>query len=320
MATKISWATDVWNPIVGCSRVPKSPGCKNCYAANLAKSARLQQFPQYREVKEWNGKIAFVPSQLTKPFKSKTPQLFFLSMSDPGHDNVKREWLNRMFAVMAIANEHQFLFLSKRPKAMKAYIDELTADRLYEAAKYFWKETEIPKRLWRSLEQLKDYFEKLEFPLKNLWIGTSVENQEVADRILDVRDTAAHIRFISCEPLLDRVDLRKYLGICVGCQTCEFRGDHRIGKPMVNWVIAGGESAQKRSDARPCHLDWLRSIVQQCQLADVPVSVKQLGSNPIDSRMYIDGVAMTSFKVKVKDHTDVNEFPEDLRWRQHPVF
>jgi hypothetical protein len=85
-------------------------------------------------------------------------------------------------------------------------------------------------------------------------------------------------------------------------------------------VICGGESAQKGSDARVCHLDWLRSIVQQSQLADVPVSVKQLGSNPIDSRMYIDGVAMTTFQVKVKDHTDLNEFPEELKWRQHPVF
>jgi protein gp37 len=316
--TKISWATDVWNAIVGCSRI--SPGCDNCYAANLAKSARLQQFTQYQEVQEWNGKIAFVPSQITKPFKSKTPQLFFLSMSDPGHHNVKLEYLDRMFAVMAIANEHQFLFLSKRPKAMKAYIEGLTADRLYEASKYFWNQDDIPKRLWRPLALLREYFNALEFPIKNVWIGTSVENQEVADRILDLKATPAHIRFLSCEPLLERVDLRKYLGICVGCQSCEFRGDHLIGKPMVDWVICGGESAQKRDDARPCHLDWLRSIVHQCQMADVPVSVKQLGSNPIDSRMYIDGVAMTTFQVKVKDHTDLNEFPEELRWRQHPVF
>lgn len=323
MTTKISWTDDVWNSIVGCSKI--SPECTNCYAARLAKSARLQQFSQYREVKEWNGKIAFVPSQLTKPFKVKTPQLFFLSMSDPGHENVKQEWLDRMFAVMAIANQHQFQFLSKRPETVKAYIQELVVnnsyiDRLYEAAQYFWDEEKIPKRLWRPLEELKDYFKKLQFPLKNFWVGTSVGKQRYTDRILEVRDTPAHIRFLSCEPLLERVDLRKYLGICVGCQSCEFRGDHRIGKPMVNWVICGGESHEKASDARPCHLDWLRSIVQQCQLAEVPVSVKQLGSNPIDSVMYIDGVALTTFQVKVKDHTDVNEFPEELRWRQHPVF
>jgi len=318
MGTKISWADDVYNPIVGCSKI--SSGCKNCYAANLAKSARLQQFPQYQEVKEWNGKIAFVPSQLTKPFKSKTPQLFFLSMSDPGHENVKREWLDRIFAVMAIAHEHQFLLLSKRPENVKTYIENLTASRLYEAAKYFWKESAIPKRLWRPLPLLRHYFDILEFPIKNIWIGTSVENQDVADRILDVKNTPARIRFVSCEPLLERVDLRKYLGICVGCQTCEFRGDHRIGKPMVNWVICGGESAQKASDARVCHLDWLRSIVLQCQIANVPVSVKQLGSNPIDSSFYIEGVAMTNYQVKVKDHTNIEEFPEELRWRQHPVF
>lgn len=316
--TNISWTDYTWNPIVGCEGI--SPGCDNCYAKMLAQSPRLQQFVQYQEAKEWDGTIVFVPSQLLKPFGWKKPQLVFPSMSDPGHHNVKRDDLDQIFAVMSIASEHQFQILSKRPKAIKHYIKNLTSDRLYEAAKHFWKEDKIPKRLWRSLPLLREYFDNLQFPIKNIWPGTSVENQDVADRILDVRDTAAHIRFISCEPLLERVDLRKYLGICVGCQTCEFRGDHRIGKPMMNWVICGGESAQKASDARPCHLDWLRAIVQQCQMAGVPVSVKQLGSNPIDSRMYIDGVAMTSFQVKVKDHTDVNEFPEELRFRQHPVF
>jgi protein gp37 len=221
----------------------------------------LQQFPQYQEAKEWDGTIVFVPSQLTKPFFWKTPQLIFPSMSDPGHHNVVRDELDQIFALMAIASEHQFLILSKRPKAMKAYIDGLTSDRLAGASKYFWNKYSLPKRLWRPIALLKQYFDILEFPLKNVWVGTSVENQAVADRILDLRDTPARIRFVSCESLLERVDLRKYLGICVGCQSCEFRRDHRIAKPMVDWVIAGGESARKRSDARPCHLDWLRSII-----------------------------------------------------------
>ncbi|MEG4857094.1 DUF5131 family protein [Microcoleus sp. K1-B6] len=318
MPTKISWTNETWNPIVGCEQI--SPGCDRCYAKMLAQSARLQQFPQYQEAAKWDGTIVFVPSALLKPFGWKNPQLVFPSMSDPGHHNVKRDELDQIFAVMSIAAEHQFQILSKRPKAIKHYIKNLTADRLYSGAKNFWDEKKIPKRIFRSIPNLRHYFDTLEFPLKNVWIGSSVENQDVADRILDVRDTSAHIRFISCEPLLERVNLRKYLGICVGCQSCEFRGDHRISKPMVDWVICGGESARKASDARVCHLDWLRSIVQQCQMADVPVSVKQLGSNPIDSQMYISGVAMTSFQVKVKDHTDLNEFPEELRWRQHPVF
>ena len=318
MSTKISWATETWNPIVGCEEI--SPGCEKCYAKNLAQSARLQQFSQYRKARAWDGTIVFAESQLLKPFGWKKPQLVFPSMSDPGHHNVKRDELDQIFAVIAIASEHQFQLLSKRPKAIKRYIKALTADRLYEASQNFWHEHQIPKRLWQPLPLLRRYFDNLQFPLKNLWIGTSVENQDVADRILAVKDTSAQIKFISCEPLLQRVDLRKYLGICVGCQTCEFRGDHRIGISMVDWVICGGESARKASDARVCHLDWLRSIVNQCQIAQVPVSVKQLGSNPIDSIEYIQGVAMTTYQVKVKNHTDINEFPQDLRFRQHPVF
>ena len=109
--------------------------------------------------------------------------------------------------------------------------------------------------------------------------------------------------------------MRQYLGVCVGCQTCDFQGGHPIAESKINWVIVGGESG---SGARPCHLDWLRSIVSQCKSANVAVFVKQLGSMAmIDAPIRYEHDLM---KVKLKDRKggDIDEFPDDLKVREFP--
>jgi protein gp37 len=324
MTTKIQWCTETWNPLVGCSKI--SAGCSRCYAAVAAKSVRLQQFSQYQKVKDWDGTIEFVENQLLKPLSWKaSKQVFVCSMSDIFHANVKDEWLDKIFAVMAIANQHTFQVLTKRPFRMKKYLDGITGYRLYQALlSCYWEDADFPRHILRKYptqEAFLELFENLGLPdrsIPNIWLGTSVENQKAADdRIPSLLQTPAAVRFLSCEPLLESIDLRKYLGLCSGCQTCEFHGGHRISKSMLGWIIAGGESG---SGARPCHVDSIRSIVRQCKLSETAVFVKQLGSTPIESNPYIAGIAETHRVIRLKDRKggNIDEFPQDLRIREFP--
>jgi len=294
VSTKIEWTNKSWNPIVGCSKI--SAGCKNCYAAEAASSPRLQQFSQYQSVKDWDGTIEFVESQLNKPLTWRSPQkIFVCSMSDLFHENVEEEWLDRIFAIMALCSRHTFQILTKRPERMKEYFEH--ESRLTRIS-YQIYEIQRKEREW-SGKQI-NFQHPLTFPLPNVWLGTSVENQKAADdRIPLLLRTPAAVRFLSCEPLLEKVFLKpEWLG-------------------KLNWLIVGGESG---TGARQCHLDWLRSIVTQCQTANVAVFVKQLGSKPIDCNNYIIDVANNNFSLKLKDRKggDISEFPEDLQIREFP--
>ncbi|MCU0547252.1 MAG: phage Gp37/Gp68 family protein [Oscillatoriaceae cyanobacterium Prado104] len=268
-----------------------SAGCANCYAAEAAKSARLQQFPQYQKVAEWDGKLEFVESQLLKPLSWKKPRKVFVpSMGDLFHDSVIDEWLDPIFAVMAIAQQHTFQVLTKRPERMQKYLFHPNAfDRIKNAAIEF---TRKPNFNW---------------PLPNVWLGVSVENQKVADRIPVLLKTPATTRFLSCEPLLENLDLEsnKYL----------YKSP---SSPGIDWVIIGGESG---NNARVCNLSWIRSLVNQCCWANSSIFVKQLGSNCVNQHRYIDGVATCNNQVKTRDRKggDINEFPEDLRIREFPL-
>jgi protein gp37 len=265
MATSISWTNETWNPLVGCSKL--SLGCQKCYAADAAKSARLQQFSQYQKVKEWDGTIEFVESQLLKPLSWRSPKMIFVcSMSDIFHANVKDEWLDQIFAIMAIAHQHTFQILTKRPERMQKFLGGRT-------------------------------------PLPNVWLGVSVENQKAADdRIPLLLTTPAAVRFLSCEPLLEAIDLNQRF-------RTSNNGYELTWLDYLNWIIIGGESG---SNARICSINWIRSIVQQCQPTNVAVFVKQLGSKPIDPpQLWLN--------LKDRKGGNIDEFPEDLRIRQFPV-
>ena len=235
-------------------------------------------------------------------------------MTDLFGEWVPDAWLDRAFAYMAIASQHTFQILTKRPERMKPYLQSGAKQRIRRGA------VDVGRLLNLAPERYEPY-ETCDFdwPLSNIWLGTSVENQKAADdRIPSLLKTPAAVRFLSCEPLLESIDLRKYLGICSGCQSCEFQGGHRIGLSRINQAIVGGESG---TGARPCHVDWIRSIVQQCQQSETAVFVKQLGSNPLLTACYIDGVATTYQKLKLADRKggDINEFPEDLQVRKFPI-
>jgi protein gp37 len=299
MTTKIQWTNETINPIVGCSRI--SEGCQNCYAATAAKSARLQQFNQYKLVGNWDGSVQFVESQLLKPLSWKQPkQIFVCSMADIFHKNVPDEWIDKVLAVATLCPHHTFQILTKRPSRMLTYFSN--PDRL----------TAINFQISEILKEPFEIYQSrlLKLPLPNVWLGVSVENQLAADtRIKFLTQTPAAVRFLSCEPLLERLNLSKWV-------FDRSEADSITNYP-VDWVIVGGESGL---GSRPCHLNWIKSIVDQCYQGNIPVFVKQLGSNAIDSVTYADGVALAHHQIKTSDSkgSDISQFP-GINIRQFPA-
>lgn len=294
--TKIQWTNRTWNPIVGCSKI--SEGCQQCYAQTVANSARLQQFPQYQKVAQWNGTVEFVQSQLLKPLSWKQPQhIFVCSMSDLFHHNIPFDWIDQVFAVMALANHHTYQILTKRPQRMQQYFLSKFRPRVKKLIDDF------PIRLEDKIGKGHCF--------DHLWLGTTIENQEVADqRLLALLGIPTNnLKFISGEPLLGEIDLSIYFGLYQiednGKWFLKF-GSRWAKSP--DWVIVGGESG---SNARACNVEWIRSIVKQCQASEVPVFVKQLGSNPVDN----EGKRI---KLKHRQGGNVDEFPADLQLRQFP--
>jgi protein gp37 len=291
MTTKIQWTDQTWNPIVGCSKI--SAGCQNCYAFSAANSARLQQFQQYQKVAKWDGTVELVESQLLKPLSWKKPQrIFVCSMSDLFHESIPFDWIDQIFAVMAIANHHTFQILTKRPGHIQEYLESEPEERILKVLENLDLKSNfllIAQEL--AIKHFQHYLKKTAsfqnfFP--NVWLGTTVENQKTANsRIALLFDTMAQVRFLSCEPLLENLKL-------------DLTG--------INWVIVGGESG---TNARPCHLTWIRSLVNQCQASEVPVFVKQLGSNVIDSQG-------NKIKLKHPKGGNLDEFPADLQLREFP--
>jgi protein gp37 len=278
--TTIEWTDATWNPITGCSLV--SEGCRNCYAAELA-ATRLRHHPS-REglarrnadgVAKFTGEVRLSEQWLDQPLKWKKPRrIFVCAHGDLFHENVPAEWIDKVFAVMALAPHHTFQVLTKRPERMREYLkpfDQRRADALGNASLKFGYDGPL---------------ECLSWPLPNVWLGTSVEDQATAnDRIPHLLATPAAIRFISAEPLLGSIDLRR-IHIVNGSEIETTNamagnwqvadGDHfRTGKvPRLDWVIVGGESGR---GARPMHPDWVRALRDQCGGADVPFFFKQWG-------------------------------------------
>jgi len=273
--TKIEWTEATWNPITGCTVV--SAGCKNCYAMKLA-GTRLQHHPSRAGLTidtsngpVWNGQVRFNQEWLDQPLKWKRPRMIFVcAHGDLFHESVPDEWIDRVFAVMALAPHHTFQVLTKR------------ADRMMSYCRNAGYRPEFYARQ-------RDSAFRVHLPLPNVWLGVSVENQEAAnERIPLLLDTPAAVRWISAEPLLGPINLNStppvpgsipVNGATVadisGClpkwQQSPVRAKLRDG---IDWVVAGGESGP---NARPMHPDWARSLRDQCQEAGVAYFFKQWG-------------------------------------------
>lgn len=298
--TKIQWTNETWNPVTGCTKV--SQGCKHCYAE--------RDFPRaYAKTGRKFVDIALHPDRLEKPLRWTKPRMIFVnSMSDLFHEDVPGSFVDDVFAVMACAPQHTFQLLTKRPERMRAYMQtEGRPWALFQAARRADPEYREGSRF--------EYGETpWPWPLPNVWLGVSVENQETADeRIPLLLETPAAIRWISYEPALGPIDF--------GGKWSKQVGRKAIGGPVppnfysfLNWIVVGGESGP---GARPFDVAWARSTVAQCKAAGVPVFVKQLGANPAPLSIEA-GSVVERLWLRDRKGGDPSEWPEDLQIREWP--
>lgn len=249
----IEWTDATWNPVTGCSKV--SQGCKFCYAKREWPRLSANKETVYfgREFED----VRVHPERLLVPLNWARPRRIFVnSMSDLFHEDVPFEFIDRVFGVMSVCGQHQFQILTKRPERALEY---LTSDQAARHAA--WNMCGVAALLENKSSDEQGIVEVharkvvTGYPPGNVWIGTSVEDQETADqRIPILVKIPARVRYLSIEPLLGEV----YLG----------------GRLWVHWVIVGGESGPK---ARPMASDWVRLIRDQCAAMSVPFFFKQWG-------------------------------------------
>ena len=267
--TSIEWSDATWNPITGCSRVSRGCGTAlegGCYAERLA-ATRLKHHSSRKGLTRhgrWTGEVRFNEPWLTQPLGWKKPRrIFVCAHGDLFHERVPDEWINEVFCVMSLCPQHTFQVLTKRPRRMRKYIRGQTREYL--------------QGVGRPADP-----DRIRYPLRNVWLGTSVEDQRTADeRIPLLLETPAAVRWISAEPLLDEIRLRRlnpsgarFINALIGY---EFRVDGSMLEcacPRLGWVVCGGESGPR---ARPMDPAWARSLRDDCAECDVPFFFKQWG-------------------------------------------
>lgn len=223
---------------------------------------------------QWNGVVRLVPEHLVDPVRWRKPRRIFVSsMSDIFHEKLSNEAIAAIFGVMAACPQHTFQVLTKRAARAREWYAWLATEAascnagvgMTPAARCF-VEAQRREPTWKNGNKLLARHDAVgaacsaPWPLPNVWLGTSVENQDAADeRLRELAATPAAVRFVSCEPLLGELSLVDFFAD-VAC---------RAGK---TWIIAGCESGP---GARRCDLAWLRSLRDQCAAADVPYFLKQ---------------------------------------------
>ena len=224
--TQIEWTDATWNPVAGCSII--TAGCTHCYAMEMAKRLEAMGVEKYaglttktRKGTVWNGVVREDREALSTPYRWRKPRKIFVnSMSDLFHEKITEDFILSVWQVMRATPHHNYQILTKRP------------DRLLEIATT-----------------------RLDDVLPNVWLGTSIENHKVADRLEYLRKTPAGIRFISFEPLIGSIG--------------------KIDLTGIDWAIVGGEIGKL---ARPIREEWIDEIHAQCLVADVAFFFKQWGT------------------------------------------
>jgi protein gp37 len=222
--TSIEWTDKTWNPVAGCAVI--SPGCTNCYAMRMAARLEAMGVEKYRDLtrksghrRVWTGKIRCDETALNVPRSWSRPRRVFVnSMSDLFHDGVPFSFVERVWAVMA-DTPHTYQILTKRPERMKEFLGG-----------------------------------RAKPVLRNVWLGTSVEDAQVLGRIDVLQTVPAAIRFISFEPLI---------GSVAGANLTSF-----------DWAIVGGESGP---GARPMNPRWVDEIESLCRAVGAKFFFKQWG-------------------------------------------
>lgn len=298
--TQIEWTDATWNIVTGCSVV--SPGCTNCYAMKLA-GTRLRDHPSRQGLTTdskagpvWNGQVRFNADWLTQPLRwAKPRKIFVCAHGDLFHEGVAEAELDQIFAVMALCPHHVFQVLTKRPVRMRDYLSQACgriADRIVAMRRARGDRDMVVGPL-PNIEPGAPWW-----PLPNVWLGVSVEDQARADeRIPILLETPAAVRWISAEPLLGPVSLNaiqapRYVPedhetdwkfSCLETGDYYFfdcgdgfneGGDGPDRRHRIDWVVVGGESGQ---GSRPMHPDWARQMRDDCAAAGTPFLFKQWG-------------------------------------------
>lgn len=350
--TGIAWTDSTWNPIRGCSVV--SPGCKNCYAQTMANRYSGPGLPYEGLVNStghWNGVIRVVDKAMDQPLRWHAARKIFVnSMSDLFHHNVSLFTIDEIFAVMAMAQHHYFQVLTKRPATMLKYLRnpkcaDSIADLIIErwGEKYshkgpFAKDASGDRLATSTAAGVAEGIRKgWRWPLPNVWLGVSAENQETADeRIPILLQVPAAIRWVSYEPALGRIDFDRECVVPRDGERVVVRwlgGSYTGALPRargLDWIVVGGESG---GGARPFDIGWARDTVKACRHAGVACFVKQLGAKPYDlaASRYADHgeinqgtaeqawVQTLSHTVRHRSGGDMNEWPVDLRVQAFPA-
>jgi protein gp37 len=197
------------------------------------------------------SEVQLIPARLSLPLRwTKPHRIFADSMSDLFHADVPDHFLASVFAIMHHAPRHAFQVLTKRPQRMRKLLSD--PERLWAA---------LLDAMWHILaDQHRKHGQPEDvWPLPNVWLGTSVENQEAAYRIDWLVKTPAAVRFLSCEPLLGQLDFEQWLYRLTGEWHIGEYGKLPVSEPSgdLHWVIAGGESGP---DFRPVDPHWVREL------------------------------------------------------------
>lgn len=327
--TKIEWTDASWNPVVGCRRV--SAGCEHCYAERLS-ATRLSQTPRYKGLAvmkpggpRWTGEYRYTGErELLRPIRwQRSRKIFVCDMGDLFFEPVPDDVIDSVWASMLICRlmfpaKHTFQVLTKRVHRMVKYVGDLPAraESIGDCAAAL-----MPKRgdAWR--EQIIKALQPGAPAIDGIWLGASVEDQQSAGRVEHLSRIKAFPTWLSIEPLLESITIEKWL-----------HGSERFIAPR--WVVVGGESGP---GARPFNVRWARDLVSECKAADVPVFVKQLGSNMrgwcvghayVDkppAEFYCDlgeaseGYCEGNCRMQAdRKGGDMAEWPADLRVREFP--
>jgi len=269
---------ETWNPVTGCSKV--SDGCAHCYAERefprLVGNPKLKAYPAGRKFTD----VMCHPERLDQPLRWRKPRAVFVnSMSDLFHPDVPDEFIAQVFGEMKCARQHIFMVLTKRPDRMRDWLL-----RCGNGGGLGWitHDGTEPAKAYNGTGIVVGTSDR--WPLPNVWLGVSAEDQAANERITLLLQTPAAVRFVSVEPLLGPVDLTRVndpkFGTCLEIDTLAGRACHLDDNSQwtkhqkLDWVICGGESGPR---ARPMHQDWARSVRDQCQAAGVPFFFKQWG-------------------------------------------
>lgn len=329
--TSIEWTDRTWNPVRGCSRV--SPGCERCYAERIAGrfSGKGQKFEGFARglsrdyhgqsgaartngTWRWTGRVELVQEKLDEPLRWRKPQKVFVnSMSDLFHEELGDEAMAAVFGVMAAAPQHTFQVLTKRPERMRDWMAWIAVRPSGLLSIPYAPKLVCAGHAQALTDRHWTVPNAAEWPLPNVWLGVSVEDQATADqRIPLLLQTPAAVRFVSYEPALGPAYFGSVWSAERGVHFDALRGssEHRV---KVDWIIVGGESGP---GARPFDIAWARDVVEQCKAAGTACFVKQLGARPM-----LNGRVIESPRALIRDRKggDPAEWPIDLRVREFPV-